>query len=299
MLIDHLLKIGILISDMNDYTNLGLPIDQNIMFSDHEGDYKQGIENRRAKLIKKISFIKPFLKSDEKIIMVTEGCSPFSTAEQLVTGWGIFYLKRAFFIFTNKRIFHVPVRMNGSYRYSIAQVSYADCQTIEVKRDSLLLEYRNGKKEKFRRITFRDRKKIKVLMGSSSYTGEPTNARGRVHLCPRCTNELITGKYTCPICHLAFKDKNEGKKISIIYPGGGYFYTNHKFIGISDAITELLLICLVIMALIGMFTGEEGAIVLLIYFVFFLVLEKVVTVYHSNHFIDEYIPREKTITTAV
>ncbi|HEX7319715.1 MAG TPA: hypothetical protein VF399_05090 [bacterium] len=284
---------------MNDFTNLGLPIDQNIMFSDHEGKYKQGIENRKVKLIKKISFIKPFLKSDEKIVMATEGCSPFSVLEQLMTGWYIYTMKRSLLIFTNKRIFHVPIRMNGSYRYSIAQISYADCQKIEMKRGALSLEYRNGKKERFSNVGFRDRKKIEVLMGSSSFTGEPTNTRGRVHLCPRCTNELVAGKYTCPTCHLAFKDKKEAKKISIIYPGGGYFYTNHLFLGISDAITEAIFTLLIIMALVGIFTREEGSIAMLIFFSFFLFIEKMVTVYHSNHFIDEYIPREKTITTAV
>ncbi len=27
-----------------------------------------------------------------------------------------------------------------------------------------------------------------------------------------------------------------GRKISIIYPGGGYFYTGHPFLGLRDAL---------------------------------------------------------------
>jgi hypothetical protein len=63
-----------------------LPVDRDILFSNHKGTYKKGIEKRQVKFIEKISFIKPILKDGEKIILVTTGCSIVFVLEQLLTG---------------------------------------------------------------------------------------------------------------------------------------------------------------------------------------------------------------------
>jgi hypothetical protein len=39
----------------------------------------------------------------------------------------------------------------------------------------------------------------------------------------------------------------------------------------------------------------ENSVTQLLFYGILLVLEKVITVYHSNHFINEYIPKEKEI----
>lgn len=273
----------------------GLPIDRDILFSDHKSIYRQRIEKQQTKLIEKISFIKPFLREDEKIILVTTGCFPMSVLEQLLTGWIIFYLKRSLFVFTNKRIIQVPTKANYSYRGSIAQILYADCKTIAMKERMLIVTYKNGKKEKFYYIAGRERKKIKALLKTIPLEGEKSKSQGIVNLCPRCTKELIKDEYTCPHCCLVFKNKAEAKKISIIYPGGGYFYTGHPFLGFGDAVTELFLMIFVVVSLFNVLRGNENGISLLIFYGFLLFIEKVITVYHSNHFINEYIPKEKEI----
>ena len=122
----------------------------------------------------------------------------------------------------------------------------------------------------------------------------------RTHLCPRCTNTLIKDKYTCPTCTLEFKNKEQTRRISIIYPGGGYFYTGHPFLGFADALTEMYLTFLVIVSALAAISGAAGSISTLVLFGVILALEKVMTVYHSNHFIKEYIPKDslvKIITT--
>ncbi len=91
------------------------------------------------------------------------------------------------------------------------------------------------------------------------------------------------------------KDKDEARRISIIYPGGGYFYTRHPFLGVGDGIVETILLVLVIVSLIDAIKGVEGGGVVLFTFAIVLVIEKAITVYHSNHFIKEYIPKEKEI----
>jgi len=280
---------------LHQENSLGLPLDREILFSNHKGNYKKRIEKRQTKLLKNVAFLKNFLKEDEKILLITTGCSPTSILEQLFTGWIFIYLKRSLFIFTNKRIFHIPTKRNYSYRHSIAHILYPDFDSIQLKGSKLVVVYKNGKKEKFIYIARNERNKIKTLLPTISFEGTPSKIQKRIHLCPRCTKELEEEKYVCPYCFLEFKEKDKAKKISLIYPGGGYFYTRHPFLGISDAIVETILLVLVIVSLIDVTKGVKGSGIELFTFGILLVIEKAISVYHSNHFIKEYIPKEKDI----
>jgi hypothetical protein len=278
--------------------SLDLPLDREILFSNHKGTYTERIEKRQTRLLKNVAFLNNFLKEDEKILLITPGCSPASILEQFLTGWIIIYLKRSLFIFTNKRIFHIPTKRNYSYRHSIAHILYPDCDSIQLKGSKFVVVYKNGKKEKFIYIARNERKKIKALLPTISFEGYPRERQKRVHLCPRCTKELEEEKYVCPHCFLEFKEKDKAKKISLIYPGGGYFYTRHPFLGMSDAIVETILLVLVILSLIDVTKGVEGSWVELFIFGIALVIEKAISVYHANHFIKEFIPKEKDIVPA-
>jgi hypothetical protein len=277
-----------------DYLNL--PLGREILFSNHKGIYKKRVEKRQTKLLKNVAFLKNFFKEDERILLITTGCSPSPILEQFLTGWIIVYLKRSLFVFTNKRTFHIPTKRNYSYRHSIAHILYPDCDSIQLKGSKLVVVYKNGKKEKFIYIARNERRKIKALLPTLSFEGFPHEIQKRVHLCPRCTKELEEEKYVCPYCFLEFKEKDKGKKMSSIYPGGGYFYTRHPFLGISDAIVETILLVLVIVSFIDVIKGVKGSGVELFIFGILLVIEKAISLYHSNHFIKEYIPKEKDIT---
>ena len=270
-----------------------LPVNTDVMFTNHMNIYKPAIEKRQRKLLQKISFIKPFLHDNETILCISIGCSPASLIEQFLTGWIIYYLKRSLFIFTNERIFHIPTKKDFSYRNSIAQILYADCQSLTIKGRNLTATYKNGVKDKFFYLS--EKKKIKNLLQEMPMDGQTSPTMERTHLCPRCTNTLITEQYTCPTCALEFKDKEQTRRISIIYPGGGYFYTNHPFLGIGDALTETYLTFLVIISLIAALSGAEGGFFPVVFIGIIFALEKVMTVYHSNHFIKEYIPKDRDV----
>lgn len=270
-----------------------LPVNTDVMFTNHKNIYKQAIEKRQRKLLQKISFIKPFLHDSETILCVSTGCSPTSLIEQFLTGWVIYYLKRSLFIFTNERIFHIPTKKDFSYRNSIAQILYSDCQSISIKGRNLTATYKNGEKEKFFYLS--ENKKIKDLLQEMPMDGQTSPTMERTHLCPRCTNTLIAEQYICPTCALEFKDKEQTRKISIIYPGGGYFYTGHPFLGICDALTETYLTFLVIISVIAALSGVAEGFTPAVFIGIILAVEKVLTVYHSNHFIKEYIPKDSDV----
>ena len=100
----------------------GLPVDREVLFSNHKGIYKKRIEKRQRKLIVKLSFLKPFLKNNEHIQLVTTGYSPLNSLAQYLTGFIFIYLKRSLFVFTNYRILHIPATSSYKYNNSIAQV---------------------------------------------------------------------------------------------------------------------------------------------------------------------------------
>jgi len=274
---------------------INLPVDRDVIFSNHKNIYKKGIEKRQNSLLKKLPFLKSFLNEGETIYLVTTACSPTSFLEQFLAGTVFIYLKRSLLVFTNKRIFHIPTKSNYSYRNSIAQLFYSDCNSIVIKGRNLIVDYKDGHKEKFLYVSGKEKKKITTILPLVSFEGLAGKYKGRVHLCPRCRHELEQERYSCPNCNLEFKEKDEGRRTSIIYPGGGYFYTRHPWLGTSDAIAEFLLIIFVILSFVDYLNGVKDSGFLLIWFAVFLVIEKFTSVYHSNHFIKEYIPKEKEI----
>jgi hypothetical protein len=155
-------------------------------------------------------------------------------------------------------------------------------------------EYKNGKSEKFQ-LVGTERKKISALLKRTPLEGSSTDTQHRNHLCPRCTSPLITDKYTCPNCRLQFKSRAEARKISIIYPGGGYFYTRHPFLGLGDAVVEVLLLSWLTITLINAVAGIPGSLGAAVIYGLILTFEKLITVYDSNKFIAEYIPAQKNI----
>lgn len=269
----------------------GVAVDTAFAFSNRKGVYKYRIEKQQRKLLAKIGFIKSFLAEDEAIMLVTTGCSPMSLWEQILTGWIIFFQKRCLLVFTNKRIFHVPTKPNYEYRLSIAQILYGHCRKLRIRGHTLVAVYRNGHREKFFYVRRKEKKKLRDFLKTVSLEGPQTSGLARVHLCPDCGGELIWDRYDCPHCGLLFKDKGEARRISMLYPGGGYFYTGHYILGLLDAIVETGLAAGLLISVFDAVRGVPEALFSAVTLGIILAIEKVTTIYHSNRYIKEYIPK--------
>lgn len=276
----------------------GLPIDQTTAFSNHKGVFKKRIKKRQLKLLKPLAqMLKQFLEPGETVLLAMQGCSPMTAIEQLTTGWIIYLIKRCALVVTDRRILHIPAKANFSPRHSIAQIRFGDVE--EIKTSTFLgrkftVKYKNGKKEIFQYI--KDSPKLKAVLANVRMVAQqPTTFGIRHHLCPKCTAVLPIGEYLCPSCKLEFKNEKKARNLSILVPGGGYFYTNHPFLGLGDAIVESGLIIMVLLSLANMLPGgEEGAALPgVVIFGLLLVLEKLYTVYHAKHYVKEYIPVDK------
>ena len=273
----------------------GFTIDVEIMFSDHKGQHRKGIESHQRKLAEKVLFLNRFLDEQEKVLLITKCCSPMGQIEQLLTGWIIYYLKRALLVITDKRILHIPTTIRYAYRNSIAQILYTDLDSIQLRQRTLVAIYKSGMKEKFHYVSRSERKKLKALLQTVPLEGAQSEIPDRRHLCPRCKTVLEKDISSCPTCYLGFKGKSEGRKLSLIYPGGGYFFTRHPVLGVMDAIIEVIFSLNIIVSFVDMMNGVEGAGIALVGWIVALAIEKSITVYHSNHYLKEFITKEKEI----
>jgi hypothetical protein len=282
-------------SDFMSSQIFGLPVDRDILLSNHKNVYKKRIEKRQRKLIVKLAFLKPFLRKGEKLYLITTGYSPLDSPAQYLTGFIFVYLKRAMYIFTNYRILHIPITPTGKYKGSIAQIDYAGCQSIMLKGGTVVIKYAGtGRSEKFKAIAVSERKKIRALLRSTiPLSGTQTHLASRTHLCPSCTEKLDEGKYICGNCDLKFKSRRAAAISSILIPGGGYFYIQHYLLGSLSAILEIFLIVYSVFLIKDAGNQVQIDWVHLVVVPLIYLYVKLASLFHSIHFIDEFIARKK------
>jgi hypothetical protein len=272
----------------------GLPVDLAVIFSNYKNAYKKRIEKRQRWFIMRLSFLKPFLELDEKIMQVTTGHSPTTIFEKMGFGWFFVYLKRSLLVFTDRRIFHVPTTPAYRYRNSVAQVPYRLCRSISMKGRSLILVYKAaGMTEKFFSLAGREKKKIRAILKAVPVSNDGAAAGGRTHLCPRCAAPLSVSDYACRRCHLRFKTGRLATLMAVLLPGGGYFYIRQPFLGAMSAILEISLLVLVGTAYSNLIHVDKPF--LLVGAATLFILEKIAAAVHAGVFIKEFVPRQKKV----
>lgn len=272
----------------------GLLVNKEVCFTTHKNKFHQGLMKTQSRILKNFaSLLTRFLEPDEEILLAVKACSPMTFMEQYTTGWIIYYLKRCVLIFTNKRILHIPATYKYVPKKSISQISYGDIASFSLPSFFgyfMKLTYRNCKKETFYYVSPREHRKLREILQSRINISQPSDFKERIHLCPSCTKPLQKDLFVCQSCYLEFKTPQEAVKRSIIFPGGGYFYTNHPWLGVADAVAEVSLFLAVLLSLINAITGTKEDWSAVFAFGIFLGLEKLVTILHAQHFIAEYLP---------
>ncbi len=269
-------------------------VSQATAFADAKGAHKASVRKRQMKLLEGVSEIAPMLESDEQILFAATACSPMSVLEQVTTGWVVYYIRRCLLVFTNKRILHVPTTRSFKWRGSIAEIRYDAIRKAKLRFGTLLIEYGNGTKEKFVYVDRRERKKMRAVLDARVTGQQAAGDTVRRHRCPRCAAPLTPRTASCARCGLAFRNRSEARRLSWFLPGGGYFYTGHPWLGIGDAFAEVYILILML-AMIFSAEDSAGALIGGAVFGILFVIEKVMTVYHANHFLDEFLPVEKGI----
>jgi len=272
----------------------GLPVERNIIFSNHRNAYRKKIEKRQRKLIVKISFLKFFLHSEENILLLTTAYSPITFWELLLTFPTFIFFRRALLVFTNKRIFHVPATFRFSYRQTISQIPYTDCHKLAVKGRSLVMDLKNGEHEVYSNIGAMELKKIKYLIGHLPIN-DTLNPDIAIHsLCPSCSNPLPEEPKKCLKCQLTFKDKNKAVLRSILLPGGGLLYSRHAIYGALMALIEIVIIYSITIASLNLMREySKNNLFLLIFMAIVLISVKAINAFQTGVLLCYPIP-EKT-----
>ena len=152
-----------------------------------------------------------------------------------------------------------------------------------------------GKIEKFKAIALSERRKIRTLLKGKPVS-ETTSVMGeRLHLCPQCTRLLTAAKYVCQSCGLKFKNKILAYILAIFLPGGGYFYARYYLIGLLNAVVEIFLLVYMAVILPDVQSNIEGSIGKMLVVGSIFVAVKIISIIHSTHFINEFIPRKKDV----
>jgi hypothetical protein len=284
---------------MHDEPNL--PINDEVCFSDAKGKLRPRQQKKSLKILARLApLLRRVMEPGEEIQFVTQGASPYSLLELLTTGRFIHAVKLCVLIVTDRRILQLPAWSLYRPKSSVAELRFADLASAETKgllQMTLQLQYQNGSKEKFSAV--QAGKKLASCLEGRAGRGAPGVGQGRRHLCPRCAAPLGAGSSECAACHLPFKTKKKALLWSLLLPGGGYFYTGQRLLGILDALVEGFLLFGLVFALPTVGDGEPGSVALVLGLFALLALEKAITVYHANHAIKEFLPAEpKQLATA-
>jgi hypothetical protein len=281
----------------------GLPVDCAFTFSNHKCIYKPAIERKQRKLLRKLCFLAPFLLRGEVILHATIGSQHASFVEQILTGFTLGPVKRTLLVITSKRILHIPTTLGLTYRSSLSQIMFADCRKIRIGFSGLIVNYKSGRTERFRCIRRSSRKKIKSILNTVSLEGKADATFERTPICPRCTKPLIKGCYICPNCGLKFKTRTWAAFLSVIFPGGGYFYIRRPLLGILAAASELLFAFLLTVSSIVFIENyaedprnlaQAVAICAIV-----IVFQKLTVSLFSCKCIDEFVPRERRVEVKI
>lgn len=288
---------------MADYTiqsdTLNLLINKEICFTNHKNQFKEKIMKEQTKILTQFSsFLKSLLEPGEEILLSVRTASPIPFLRQWTTGLLFYYKIRCVLIFTNKRILHFPTKFNFAPKQSVSQIRYGDIEEVKFGGFPRLLKmiYKSGKKEIFSIIQSSEFNKLKTLEHLFN-KGQSSQVEERHSLCPRCFTPLLKNIFSCPSCHLKFKNLKEAMRVTIFYPGGGYFYTKHPLLGVVDAIADGYFLIKVLLNVIIAFnvTGSWDKFILFPVLLFF---EKWTTINHVKHYISEYIPVDDNISKA-
>jgi len=271
-----------------------LRINEEIFFTDIKGKKKPRDRKQLSKLLGKATpLLQQTLEPDEEIQYIAPAISPYSVLEILTTGWVITVIRRSLLVVTDRRILHLPTKSDYTPKSSISQIRFPDIEEAKLTGSlakQLALRYRNGKKESFTGFPGKVAKKLSAILAGRTGQGTPTALAGRHHICPRCQQPLTTKSFTCTGCRLAFKDQKKATQYSLLIPGGGYFYTGHPVMGIVDALVEGLFLLVILGGIVLMIDGDASAVATIFTFGVLLGLEKLLTIYHSRHYVTEFLP---------
>ena len=141
---------------------------EDVAFANHKGVEKSGIRKRTEQALEKLQEpLRKFLEPDEAVFYVARAQIMPSGVEQFFLGWHAMFLAPAVLVLTNRRLLHLLVERNGTWKRSLRCALWGDMEEAKVKGflgARLHIKYRDGRKEIYSAIAGNDAKKIQLLL---------------------------------------------------------------------------------------------------------------------------------------
>jgi len=292
----------------------GIAVREDLLFTNYKGEEKPKLRKEATKAMEALQEILPrLLDPQETVLYVTRATAPLSTMEQLTLGWYGYVMYAVVLVLTNRRMLRMRVRGKsfGGWTWirGVMAVSWGEVAEAKVKgwlSRTLLLKYRNGKKERYWRLSSQAAKKMKLLLPAlqAAGAGKTTAAQGIVSLCPDCCQVLQPRVYECGQCRLPFKDERTLLWRNYLLPGGGYLYTGWGVPGVLHAIVDCFIVVdIVLFSLYAlrvitppapkpgeMPTTAESAVMTVGILVLFFLFENTIAWMHNRRLVREFIP---------
>ncbi len=294
----------------------GITVREDTLYANAAGVEDKGIRKRAEQALERLREVLPkLLEPGEAVLYIARAQAPAGTLEKLTFGWYIHYIGATALVVTNRRLFHVRIKMKsfGRWEYGrgLRAVHWGDVADARVKgwlSHTLELKYASGKKEVYWGLRRVDAKVLKVVLAAvlPASTGERSPAQGMVALCPGCHGALADGAEHCAQCQLLFKTNREMVRRSLLFPGGGYFYAGYWWLGIGDALVESILLGVLVgsgliaaglpeanLGVLERSTGPSEALFLAGFLAVVLILEKLLTIHHGRRFLRDILPDDR------
>jgi len=295
-------------------TIAGIAVREDLLFTNHKGEEKPKLRKEATKALEAFQGILPrLLEPQETVWYVTRATAPLSTVEQLTLGWYGYAMYGVVLVLTNRRLLRMRVRGKSfggwTWLRGVMATPWGDVAEAKVKgwlSRTLLLKYRDGRKERYWHVRSQAAKKMKLLLPVllDAGAGETTAAQGMVSLCPDCCQVLQPRVYECGQCRLPFKDEKTLLWRNYLLPGGGYLYTGWGVPGVLHAIVDCFLILDIV--LFGLYalrvvappapkpgqipTTAESAVFTVGFLVLVFLFENTIAWIHNRRLVREFIP---------
>ena len=248
-----------------------LSVREDVAFSDAQGHERPRVRKAADQIFARLQEILPrVLQSREVVLYALAAQAPISPLAQLFLGWQVYGFTRTILVLTNLRLLRFRIRGKGWNRWiwdqGLQSVALGDISEAKVKgflSPQLLLQYRDGRKERYWRLRMRDAKKLRAILPPllQNSTGAVSAAGGMIPLCPKCLATLSPNTYRCSQCGQVFKDEKTLRRFLLI-PGGEYFYVGQNHIGALHGLAQAMWLLVVVAVVAGLMLGPHRANVL-------------------------------------
>ncbi|MGZ5493438.1 MAG: hypothetical protein ACXW3E_08150 [Thermoanaerobaculia bacterium] len=226
------------------------------------------------------------LHESESLLRTFVACSPAPLLERSILGSGLQHLRRCIVAVTTGRIVMIAVHLDLTPRGALSQISWGDVKSFSIGsiRRTLVLQFRNGRRQRFTDLTFADVQALRDMLPPLIGHGPMTAAKERESLCARCLATLRPGSPVCTKCQAPRKSRSHAAKLAWWSAGGGYHYLGFTRMAVLTGLVELCFLAVFVVAAVAAFqrNGLSGAIAFVCLTILFLEWKTIVVAHTAS-----------------